>query len=48
MAGLRLPDHIMAELVAVAPEALAMAGRLSRDHPRHVEVASIFDPGREL
>jgi aspartyl-tRNA(Asn)/glutamyl-tRNA(Gln) amidotransferase subunit A len=47
-AGLRLPEHIMEELVAVAPWALAMARRLKRDHPREAEVASIFDPGRDV
>src|SRR6185369_7616705 len=47
-AGLRLPGHIMEELVAVAPWALAMARRLKRDHPREAETASIFDPGRHI
>jgi hypothetical protein len=47
-AGLRLPGHIMEELVAVAPWALAMARRLKRDHPREAETASIFDPGRDI
>ena len=47
-AGLRLPDTIVAELVAVAPWALAMAGRLKRDHGREVEVSSIYDPGRDI
>ena len=47
-AGLRLPGHIMEELVAVAPWALAMARRLRRDHPREAETASIFDPGRDV
>ena len=46
--GLRLPEHIMEELVAVAPWALAMACRLKRDHPREAETASIFDPGRGI
>ncbi|MEZ5855032.1 MAG: amidase [Hyphomicrobiaceae bacterium] len=48
-AGLKLPDAIMEELVAVAPWALAMAGRLGRKHPREAEVSSIFDltRGRE-
>ena len=46
-AGLRLaPEHIMEELVAVAPWALAMAKRLRRDHVRSAEVSSIFDPTR--
>ena len=43
--GLRLPDEIIEELVAVAPSALAMAARLGRQHAREDEVASIFDPG---
>ena len=47
-AGLRLPGHIMEELVAVAPWALAMARRLNRHHPREAETASIFDPGRDI
>jgi len=47
-AGLRLPGPIMEELVAVAPSALAMARRLKRDHPREAEIASIFDPGRDV
>jgi len=47
-AGLRLPPHIMEELVAVAPWALAMARRLGREHPREAETASIFDPGRDV
>jgi len=47
-AGLSLPGPILEELVAVAPWALAMARRLRRDHPREAEVASIFDPGRDL
>jgi aspartyl-tRNA(Asn)/glutamyl-tRNA(Gln) amidotransferase subunit A len=47
-AGLRLPDDIMEELVAVAPWALAMARRLQRDHQREAETASIFDPGRDV
>ena len=46
--GLRLPDEIMEELVAVAPWALAMARRLNRDHSRDMETASIFDPGRDI
>jgi hypothetical protein len=47
-AGLRLPGHIMEELVAVAPWALVMARGLKRDHPREAETASIFDPGRDV
>jgi aspartyl-tRNA(Asn)/glutamyl-tRNA(Gln) amidotransferase subunit A len=46
--GLRLPDEIMEELVAVAPSALAMAARLRRQHAREDETASIFDPGRAV
>src|SRR5262249_12783868 len=46
--GLRLPDEIMEELVAVAPWALSMAARLGRQHGREVETASIFDPGRDV
>jgi hypothetical protein len=46
--GLRLPDQIMEELVAVAPWALAMAARLGRMHAREAETASIFDPGRDV
>ena len=38
----------MEELVAVAPHALALARRLPRDHFGHTEVASIFDPGRDV
>lgn len=47
-AGLKLPQQIMEELVAVAPWALAMARRLDRSHPREAEVCSIFDPGRDV
>jgi aspartyl-tRNA(Asn)/glutamyl-tRNA(Gln) amidotransferase subunit A len=47
-AGLRLPGHVMEEVVAVAPWALAMARRLRRDYPREAETASIFDPGRDV
>jgi aspartyl-tRNA(Asn)/glutamyl-tRNA(Gln) amidotransferase subunit A len=47
-AGLRLPGPLLEELVAVAPWALAMARRLGRNHPRDVEVASIFDVSRDL
>ena len=47
-AGLNLPPQIMAELVAVAPWALAMAERLNRDHPQASEVSSIFDLERDL
>jgi len=46
--GLRLPDQIIEELVAVAPWALAMAARLGRQHAREEETASIFDPGRDI
>ena len=44
--GLKLPPDIMEELVAVAPYAIAMAGRLKRDNAREDEVSSIFDVGR--
>ncbi len=47
-AGLKLPEPIMEELVAVAPWVLAMARRLRRDHPREAEVCSIFEPGRDV
>ena len=47
-AGLKLPDAIMEELVAVAPGALAMAARLDRSLPREAEISSIFDPARDL
>lgn len=47
-AGLRLPEPIMEELVAVAPWAMAMARRLRRDHPREAETCSIFDPIRDV
>jgi aspartyl-tRNA(Asn)/glutamyl-tRNA(Gln) amidotransferase subunit A len=47
-AGLRLPDAIMQELIAVAPWALAMARRLKRDHGYEIEVSSIYDPGRDI
>ena len=46
--GLKLPEAIMEELVAVAPFALAMARRLKRGHARDVEVSSIFDPVRDI
>jgi aspartyl-tRNA(Asn)/glutamyl-tRNA(Gln) amidotransferase subunit A len=46
--GLRLPDQIIEELVAVAPSALAMAARLGRWHAREDETASTFDPGRAI
>jgi aspartyl-tRNA(Asn)/glutamyl-tRNA(Gln) amidotransferase subunit A len=48
LSGLKLPDQIMEELVAVAPLALAKARRLNRDHPREAEVCSIFDPIRDV
>lgn len=47
-AGLRLPELIMDELIAVAPHALAMARRLKRDHAREAETCSIFDPVRDV
>ncbi len=40
--GLDLPEPIFAELVAAAPDALAMAARLTRDHAAHQEVSSTF------
>ena len=43
-AGLNLPPAILEELVAVAPHALAMAGRLPRDHDPYAEVSSVFMP----
>jgi aspartyl-tRNA(Asn)/glutamyl-tRNA(Gln) amidotransferase subunit A len=46
--GLRLPPHIMEELVAVAPWALAMARRLGRGQPRECEIMSILDTSREI
>ncbi len=46
-AGLKLPEPIMEELIAVAPWALAMAGRLDRGHPREAEVSSTFDLTRD-
>ncbi|MGD9805285.1 MAG: amidase [Hyphomicrobiaceae bacterium] len=45
--GLKLPPHIMEELVAVAPWALAMAKRVGRNNRRELEVSSIFDLSRE-
>ncbi len=45
--GLELPDPILQELIAIAPDALAMAARLKRDHARTEEVSSIFDIARE-
>ncbi len=46
--GFDLPPDIMAELVAIAPKALAMAARLERDHPPSAEVSSIFDITRDV
>jgi hypothetical protein len=43
-AGLDLSPEIMEELVAVAPQALAMAKRLPRDHSQFDEVSSVFLP----
>ena len=43
-AGLKLPPDILEELVAVAPNAIAMATRLPRDHEQYAEVSSIFMP----
>ena len=47
-AGLKLPEPIMDELVAVAPYVLAMARRLKRNLPREVEVSSVYDPARDI
>ncbi len=47
-AGLPLSDALMAELIAVAPLALAMTRRLNRDHGAEAETCSIFDPGRDM
>lgn len=44
--GLRLPPEILDELIAIAPDALAMAARLRRGLAREAEVASILDIGR--
>ncbi len=41
-AGLRLDDELFAMLCEAAPPALAMAGRIRRDHEWHVEPASVF------
>ena len=43
-AGLNLEPALMEELVAVAPHALAMAGRLPREHEQSDEVSSVFLP----
>jgi aspartyl-tRNA(Asn)/glutamyl-tRNA(Gln) amidotransferase subunit A len=40
--GLDLPSAIFEEYLAAAPHALAMAGRLSRDHDAYQEVSSTF------
>jgi aspartyl-tRNA(Asn)/glutamyl-tRNA(Gln) amidotransferase subunit A len=40
--GLDLPEPILAELLAAAPDALAMAARLPRDHSGFQEVSSTF------
>jgi len=37
-----LPSAIFEEYLAAAPHALAMAGRLSRDHDAYQEVSSTF------
>jgi aspartyl-tRNA(Asn)/glutamyl-tRNA(Gln) amidotransferase subunit A len=47
-AGLKLSGPLLEELVAVAPWALAMARRVSRNHPRDAEVASTFDVTHEF
>ena len=41
-AGLRLDDGMLAQLFEGAPYALAMAGRLRRDHALHHEPANVF------
>jgi aspartyl-tRNA(Asn)/glutamyl-tRNA(Gln) amidotransferase subunit A len=46
--GLKLPAPILEELVAVAPWALQMTARLTRDFAREAEVSSVFDPARDL
>jgi aspartyl-tRNA(Asn)/glutamyl-tRNA(Gln) amidotransferase subunit A len=45
-AGLDLPEEILAELVAAAPLALAMAARIGRGQPQSAEVSGVFDPLR--
>ena len=47
-AGLKLPEPILDELIAVAPYALAKARRLNRDQSRAIEVSSIYDPIRGI
>lgn len=47
-AGLKLPEPIMAELIAVAPLAIAMAKRLQGGLPREAETCSVFDPIRDV
>ena len=47
-AGLKLPDAILEELVAVAPFAIAKARRLKRNLPREIEVSSVYDPARDI
>lgn len=47
-AGLKLPETIMEELVAVAPWAIAMAKRLTSGLPREAETCSVFDPARDV
>jgi aspartyl-tRNA(Asn)/glutamyl-tRNA(Gln) amidotransferase subunit A len=40
--GIDLPEPILAELLAAAPDALAMTARLARDHDPYQEVSSTF------
>ena len=40
--GIDLPESILAELLAAAPDALAMTARLARDHAPYQEVSSTF------
>ena len=47
-AGLKLPEPIMDELVAVAPFAIAMAKRLQGGLAREAETSAVFDPIRDV
>ncbi len=47
-AGLKLPEPILAELIAVAPLAIGMAKRLESGLPRAAETCSVFDPIRDV
>lgn len=47
-AGLKLPEPIMDELIAVAPYAIAMAKRLQSGLERAAETCSVFDPVRDV